>query len=312
MLTTADTAATAAIRAWMHQLQARILAGLRDFDPDVLLAEDHWERPGGAGDGRTLALRDGAVWEKAGVNFSHVRGERLPPSASDRKPDLAGQPFEALGVSVIVHPRNPYIPTTHLNVRFFTTLPPEGEAPVWWFGGGFDLTPFYGFTEDALHWHESASKVLAPFGETLYPRFKATCDTYFFLPHREEARGIGGIFFDDFDELGFVDSYAMTRAVGEAFWPSYAAIVKRRQPMPYGERERRWQTLRRGRYVEFNLVYDRGTLFGLQSKGRTESILVSLPPAVSWQYQFHPEPGSPEAALADFLQPRDWLNRSHE
>ncbi|MGF1451917.1 MAG: oxygen-dependent coproporphyrinogen oxidase [Opitutales bacterium] len=304
----ASSADSESIRSWLSSLQASILAGLRAFDDSFTLAEDTWERPNCGGDGRTLALFGGELWEKAGVNFSHVRGDQLPPSASARKPELAGSAFEAMGVSVIVHPRNPYVPTTHLNVRFFTTVPAEagGEA-AWWFGGGFDLTPYYPFEADAVGWHSAAQAALEPFGSELYPRFKQTCDDYFYLPHRDETRGVGGLFFDDFDELGFSDSYAMTRAVGEAFWPAYAAIASRRASLPYAERERSWQKYRRGRYVEFNLLYDRGTLFGLQSKGRTESILVSLPPDVSWHYQYAPEPGSPEAALSAFLRPRAWL-----
>ena len=300
-----------AVRTWLTHLQNGILHGLQEFDPKVRLAEDAWERPNNGGNGRTLALAGDGLWEKAGVNFSHVRGATLPPSATARKPELAGRRYEAMGVSVIVHPRNPFIPTTHLNVRFFTTTDAGGEA-VWWFGGGFDLTPYYGFAADAVTWHRAAYEALDPFGSELYPQFKTQCDDYFFLKHRQETRGVGGIFFDDFDALGFERSNAMSRAVGSAFWPAYATIVQRRMGHSYSEPQRRWQKLRRGRYVEFNLLYDRGTLFGLQSGGRTESILVSLPPDVSWEYQYAPAPGSPEATLADYLKPRDWLGLQDE
>jgi coproporphyrinogen III oxidase len=246
------------------------------------------------------------VFEKAGVGFSHVMGASLPPSATAHRPELRGRPWEALGVSLVVHPRNPHVPTAHLNVRFFCAGPRE-DQPVWWFGGGFDLTPYYGFEEDAVAWHRTARAAVAPFGETLYPRFKQTCDEYFYLKHRAEPRGIGGLFFDDFNELGFERSFALMRAVGDAFQPGYGPIVARRKATPFGERERQFQLYRRGRYVEFNLVCDRGTLFGLQSGGRTESILMSLPPLVRWDYDWKPEPGSPEARLYDvFLKPRDW------
>ena len=264
--------------------------------------EDVWARTEGGG-GRTCVLAEGAVFEKAGVGFSHVRGLQLPPSATAHRPELAGRPWEALGVSVVVHPRNPYVPISHLNVRFFMA------GSIWWFGGGFDLTPCYGFAEDAVAWHHAASAAVSPFGEALYPRFKRACDDYFFLKHRREARGIGGLFYDDFNELGFERSAALTEAVAVAYVRAYRAIVARRRTLPYGERERHFQLLRRGRYAEFNLVWDRGTLFGLQSGGRAESILMSLPPLVRWEYGWQPEPGSPEARLGeDFLQPRDWAN----
>jgi coproporphyrinogen III oxidase len=268
-------------------------------------------------------LVDGAVFEKAGVAFSHVTGTNLPPSATAHRPELAGKAWEALGVSLVIHPRNPYVPTSHANVRFFIAYDPAASpwnlalgsssfgavAPTWWFGGGFDLTPFYGFEDDATHWHRTARAAVAPFGDAIYPRLKKWCDEYFFLKHRGEPRGIGGLFFDDFNELGFERSFALMRAVGDAYLPAYRPIVARRKATPYGERERQFQLYRRGRYVEFNLVWDRGTLFGLQSGGRTESILMSLPPLVRWEYGWQPEPGSPEARLYDvFLKPRDWAN----
>jgi coproporphyrinogen III oxidase len=262
-------------------------------------------------------LTDGAVFEKAGVAFSHVRGPRLPPSATAHRPELAGRSWEALGVSLVVHPRNPHVPTSHLNVRFFLAGQPthqdidhrqsEDANSTWWFGGGFDLTPYYGCEEDAVHWHRTARAAVTPFGEALYPRFKQACDDYFFLKHRQEPRGIGGLFFDDFNELGFAQSFALAQAVGDAYLPAYLPIVARRRSVPYGDRERQFQLLRRGRYVEFNLVWDRGTLFGLQSGGRTASILMSLPPLVRWDYDWRPEPGSAEARLHEvFLPPRDW------
>jgi coproporphyrinogen III oxidase len=294
----------AAVKTYLLALQEAICAGLAAADGGVF-REDAWQREAGGG-GRTRVLSDGRVLEKAGVAFSHVRGTQLPPAASALRPQLAGRPWEALGVSVVVHPRNPYAPTSHANVRFFVSGADSG-APVWWFGGGFDLTPYYGFAEDAAHWHRTARTAVAPFGADYYPRFKRACDEYFVLPHRKEPRGIGGLFFDDFNELDFARSFALTRAVGDAYLPAYLPILSRRQATAYGERERNFQLYRRGRYVEFNLVWDRGTLFGLQSGGRTESILMSLPPLVRWDYDWRPEPGSPEAGLArDFLRPRDW------
>jgi coproporphyrinogen III oxidase len=293
-----------ALRTYLTALQERLVRSLRETDPALAPRVEEWERAAGGG-GSTRVLTDGTVWEKGGVNFSEVHGPGLPPSATRERPHLAGRAFRALGVSVVLHPRNPYVPTTHLNVRAFTTTGPD---PVWWLGGGFDLTPCYGFEEDARAWHAAARACLAPFGPAHYPRFKAACDAYFQLPHRGEMRGVGGLFFDDFNEPGAARSFALLRAVGDAFWPAYAAIVERRRDLPFGERQRQWQLYRRGRYVEFNLLYDRGTLFGLQSGGRTESILMSLPPLVRWDYAPEVPPDSPEAALArDFLRPRDWL-----
>lgn len=301
----------AAVRAYLLSLQDAICAALEAEDGVGKFRTDEWTRgdpssPGQGGGGRTRVLSDGGVLEKAGVAFSHVRGAKLPPSATAHRPELAGKGWEALGVSLVLHPRNPYAPTSHANVRFFHAGG-DTEAPVWWFGGGFDLTPYYGFEEDAVHWHRTARAAVEPFGKGLHPRFKQGCDEYFFLKHRSEARGIGGLFFDDFHELGFERSFALMRAVGDAFLPAYRPILARRKAMPYGERERQFQLYRRGRYVEFNLVWDRGTLFGLQSGGRTESILMSLPPLVRWDYDWRPEPGSPEARLYEvFLPPRDW------
>jgi coproporphyrinogen III oxidase len=293
------------VKSYLLQLQDEICAALEAEDGEGRFRQDAWERPQGGG-GRTRVLEDGAVIEKAGVNFSHVFGDKLPPSASARRPELAGRGFEAMGVSIIVHPRNPYAPTSHANLRFFIAAK-EGEEPAWWFGGGFDLTPYYGFEEDAVHWHRMARAACDPFGQELYPRFKKWCDEYFFLKHRDEPRGIGGLFFDDFNEAGFAPSCAFVRSVGEHFLTGYIPILQRRKEVPYSERQRDFQLYRRGRYVEFNLVYDRGTLFGLQSGGRTESILVSLPPQVQWRYDWQPEPGSEEAKLYEvFLKPRDW------
>jgi coproporphyrinogen III oxidase len=293
----------AAVRAYLLTLQDAMCAALEAEDGSRRFQTDEWQRSEGGG-GRTRVLAEGAVFEKAGVAFSHVHGTKLPPSATAHRPGLAGQAWEAVGVSAVIHPRNPYVPTAHMNVRFFTT---KGEQPIWWFGGGFDLTPYYGFEEDAVHWHRTARDAVAPLGAGLHARFKQTCDEYFFLKHRQEPRGIGGLFFDDFNELGFEKSFALQRAVGDAFIPAYRPIVARRKSLAHGERERRFQLYRRGRYVEFNLVWDRGTLFGLQSGGRTESILMSLPPLARWDYDWQPAPGSAEAKLYDvFLQPRDW------
>ncbi len=298
---------TEAVKSYLLGLQDSICAGLEQEDGVGRFREDLWQSAAGGG-GRTRILAEGAVFEKAGVAFSHVRGTRLPPSATASRPELAGRPWEALGVSLVIHPRNPFVPTSHANIRFFWA-PPRGVAKdVFWFGGGFDLTPYYGFREDAVHWHRTARSAVAPFGAAFYPRFKRTCDEYFFLKHRGEARGVGGLFFDDLNELGFDTSFALARAVGDAFIPAYRPIVARRKATPYTDRERQFQLYRRGRYVEFNLVYDRGTLFGLQSGGRTESILMSLPPLVRWDYGWTPEAGSAEARLKDdFLAPRDWL-----
>lgn len=297
-----------AVKNYLLQLQDSICAQLADEDGQQTFREDSWTRLEGGG-GRSRVLVNGAVFEKAGVNFSHVYGERLPVSATAVRPELAGRSFEALGVSLVIHPENPYVPTSHANVRFFLAEKP-GEEPVWWFGGGYDLTPYYGFDEDCEHWHQVARSACAPFGEEIYPRFKQWCDDYFYLQHRAEPRGIGGLFFDDFNELGFEQSFALMRAVGDSYMPAYLPIVRRRRGFEWGDRERKFQLYRRGRYVEFNLVYDRGTLFGLQTGGRTESILMSLPPLVRWEYNWHPEPGSAEAELYEkYLQPREWVAR---
>ncbi|NII10886.1 oxygen-dependent coproporphyrinogen oxidase [Oleiagrimonas sp. C23AA] len=290
---------------FMRQLQDRLCDALADIDGEASFVEDAWTREGGGG-GRTRVLRDGGVFEQGGVNFSLVHGDRLPPSATAHRPQLAGGSFVATGVSLVMHPRNPYVPTTHMNVRYFEARK-EGVEPLWWFGGGFDLTPFYPFDEDVTHWHQVARDVCTPYGHDVYERYKRWCDEYFYLKHRDETRGIGGLFFDDLDEGGFDRCFAFTRDVGQGFLDAYLPIVERRMHTPWEERERQFQLYRRGRYVEFNLVYDRGTLFGLQSGGRTESILMSLPPLVRFEYAYTPEPGSAEAALADYLKPRDWL-----
>ncbi len=295
----------ATVRGWLIGLQDRLCAELARADGGQAFAEDRWERPGGGG-GRSRVLKQGALFEQGGVNFSEVHGAALPPSASAHRPELAGAPWSAFGVSLVLHPRNPYVPTTHMNVRYFEARP-EGRAPVWWFGGGFDLTPFYPFDEDIAHWHRTARDACAPFGEGVYADHKRWCDAYFFLKHRNEARGVGGLFFDDLNEPDFDACFAYTQAVGTAFLAAYLPIVERRRSAPYGERERDFQLYRRGRYVEFNLVWDRGTLFGLQSGGRTESILMSLPPQVRFEYGYAPESGSAEARLHDYLKPRDWL-----
>ncbi|MEK0417114.1 MAG: oxygen-dependent coproporphyrinogen oxidase [Pseudomonadota bacterium] len=296
------------VRDYLLGLQDRIIGALQAEDGHPFL-RDAWTRPAGGrleGDGISRLVEEGGVFERGGCNFSHVKGHKLPPSATEHRPDLAGSPFEALGVSLVMHPRNPYAPTAHMNVRMFAAMP-QGRDPVFWFGGGMDLTPYYGFEEDAQHFHATCKRALEPFGAALYPRFKAWCDEYFFLKHRNEPRGVGGVFFDDFAELGFDDSFAMMRAVGDAFIEAYLPLVQRRRHTPFGERERDFQAYRRGRYVEFNLVFDRGTLFGLQSGGRTESILMSMPPIVKWRYDWKPDDGTPEARLyTDFLRPRDW------
>jgi coproporphyrinogen III oxidase len=301
---------TAAVREYLLGLQQRVVLSLEAEDGQPFLT-DAWQRPAGGaleGDGVTRLIEEGGLFERGGCNFSHVVGKAMPPSATAHRPELAGAPFEALGVSLVLHPRNPYVPTVHMNVRCFVARPAARE-PVFWFGGGMDLTPYYGFDEDARHFHRSCREALQPFGDSLYPRFKRWCDEYFFLKHRNEPRGIGGVFFDDFAEPGFDGSFAMTRAVGDAFLPAYLPIVQRRKASAFGERERDFQAYRRGRYVEFNLVFDRGTLFGLQSGGRTESILMSMPPLVKWRYSWQPEPGTPEARLYEvFLQPRDWAS----
>lgn len=294
-----------AVHAYLKQLQNQICAELERLDGNATFQRDSWVRPEGGG-GESRVLTDGAVFEQAGVNFSEVAGDKLPPSATAHRPELAGRAWRAMGVSLVIHPRNPYIPTSHANVRFFIAEK-EGEESVWWFGGGFDLTPFYPFDEDVKHWHQVANDLCQPFGEQAYPKYKAWCDEYFFLKHRDETRGVGGLFFDDLNEGGFDHSFAFMQAVGNGFIPAYAPIVERRQHTEYGERERQFQLYRRGRYVEFNLVFDRGTLFGLQSGGRTESILMSMPPLARWQYQYQPEPESAEATLYQYLKPRDWL-----
>ncbi|ARP93033.1 oxygen-dependent coproporphyrinogen oxidase [Bordetella genomosp. 13] len=298
-----------AVRRYLVELQQRIVAALSEFDGHRFQV-DEWARPGGEalrGQGRSCVIEDGGFFERGGVNFSHVQGDSLPASASAGRPHLAGRAFEALGVSLVLHPRNPYCPTVHMNVRLFCAKS-EGHAPVWWFGGGMDLTPHYGFEDDARHFHRVCRDALAPFGSDLYRSFKLWCDDYFYLPHRGEPRGIGGIFFDDFCEFGFEGDFALLRSVGDAFLDAYLPIVRLRRDIPYGERERDFQAYRRGRYVEFNLVLDRGTLFGLQSGGRTESILMSMPPRADWRYAWQPKSGSAEARLyADFLVRRDWL-----
>ncbi|MBB1489353.1 oxygen-dependent coproporphyrinogen oxidase [Oceanospirillum sediminis] len=295
-----------AVKRYLMGLQDRICEGLTDEDGQVGFMEDNWQREQGGG-GRTRLITNGGVFEKGGVNFSHVFGGQLPPSASAVRPELAGRSFQAAGVSLVMHPKNPYVPTSHMNVRIFVAEK-EGEEPVWWFGGGYDLTPYYGFEQDCVEWHQTAKKACDPFGEDVYPRYKKWCDEYFFLKHRDEARGVGGLFFDDLNEGGFEQCFEFTRAVGDSYLEAYRPIVARRKATPFGERERKFQCYRRGRYVEFNLVFDRGTLFGLQSGGRTESILMSLPPEVHWDYGYEPESGTPEAELYEtFLPHRDWV-----
>jgi coproporphyrinogen III oxidase len=330
-----------AVEDYLLDLQRRICTALEQEDGAARFREDRWERPGGGGrsqhpadsrdvqgrtsvarsrkpeatdigtsvygSGRTRVVADGAVLEQGGVNFSRVYGAGLPPSATAQRPELAGRSFQALGVSVVIHPRNPYVPTSHCNVRFFQAEKP-GTEPVWWIGGGFDLTPYYGFDDDCVHWHREAKAACDPFGSGYYARFKKWCDEYFYIKHRQEPRGIGGLFFDDLNERGFEHCFAFLRSVGDHYIRAYVPIVQRRKGLAFGERERAFQLYRRGRYVEFNLVYDRGTLFGLQSGGRAESILMSLPPQVAWRYDWRPEPGSAEARLYEhYLQPRDWL-----
>jgi coproporphyrinogen III oxidase len=297
---------TEAARRWFVALQDSIVAGLEAIDGQPF-RRDEWTRPEGGG-GISRLIEEGDVLERGGVNFSDVRGTRLPPSATASRPELVGRSWEAMGVSLVLHPRNPYAPTVHLNVRMFVAQK-QGAEPVWWFGGGMDMTPYYGFEEDAVHFHRTCREALAPFGADLHPKYKRWCDDYFFLKHRREPRGVGGIFYDDLAEGGFERCFALTRAVGEQFLPAYGPILSRRKDLPFGERERDFQCYRRGRYVEFNLVWDRGTLFGLQSNGRTEAILMSLPPLVKWRYDWHPAPGSPEERLCtDFLTPRNWAD----
>jgi len=294
------------IKDYLLQLQERITSALMAMDDKLVLIEDEWQRPEGGG-GRSRVMRDGRIFEQAGINFSHVYGAGLPASATAQRPELAGRSFQALGDSLVFHPLNPYVPTTHMNVRFFVAEK-KGTEPVWWFGGGFDLTPYYGFREDARLWHQTAQDACKEFGADVYPKYKKWCDEYFYIKHRQEPRGIGGLFFDDLNEWGYEKCFAFMQSIGDHFLKAYMPIVERRKDMPYGERERNFQLYRRGRYVEFNLVYDRGTLFGLQSGGRTESILMSLPPQVRWQYNWQPEAGTPEAELYEkFLKPQDWV-----
>ena len=296
------------IVAWLRGLQDRIVTAIERVDAKQTFVSDRWERKEGGGESRVLT--DGEVFEQAGVGFSHVFGDSLPPSATRLRPELAGRHFQAMGVSLVLHPRNPHVPTTHANFRFFTTGDGEG-SPVWWFGGGLDLTPFYPVHADVVHWHREARAACMPFGDGVYERYKKCCDEYFYLKHRGETRGVGGLFFDDLNEFGFERSFEFTRATGDSFLPAYLPIVEARKSEPYGEREREFQLYRRGRYVEFNLLYDRGTLFGLQSGGRTESILMSLPPRVRFAYNWHPEPGSAEERLyTDYLRPRNWLDEA--
>jgi len=308
--TTTDHPTIHAVRDYLLALQDDICAQLEAEDGQATFEEDAWERSDDdklGGGGRTRVLTDGAVFEQGGVNFSHVIGQQLPPAATASRPELAGRSFQALGVSLVIHPHNPNIPTSHANVRFFIAEK-EGEDPVWWFGGGFDLTPYYGNEDDCVAWHQTARDACTPFGEEVYPRYKQWCDEYFYLKHRDEPRGIGGLFFDDLNEWGFEKSFAFMRSVGDHYIKAYRPIVERRKHDAFTETQRDFQLYRRGRYVEFNLVFDRGTLFGLQSGGRTESILMSLPPLVKWRYNWQPEAGTEEAKLyTDFLRPRDWL-----
>ncbi len=299
------------VKTYLMDLQERLCQALAEVDGEAGFREDAWQREGGGG-GRSRVIENGAVFEKGGVNYSHVFGEELPPSATAARPELAGRSFHAVGVSWVLHPQNPHVPTSHGNVRFFIAEKP-GAEPVWWFGGGFDLTPFYPVFEDVVHWHRVARDACTPFGEAVYARYKDWCDEYFYLRHRDETRGVGGLFFDDLNEGGFDACFDFLKAVGDSFLPAYLPIVQRRRGTPWGERERNFQLYRRGRYVEFNLVWDRGTLFGLQSGGRTESILMSMPPVAHWHYAWTPEPDSPEALLyRDYLHPRDWLSEAEE
>ena len=296
------------VKAYLLNLQTNICQQLAEADGKGNFIKDAWEKSKGGGGGLTRVLTDGMVFEQAGVNFSFVCGDNMPDSASAFRPELGGRKFSALGVSLVIHPHNPYVPTSHANVRFFVAEK-TGEPPIWWFGGGFDLTPYYGFDEDAIFWHQTAKAACTPFGKDKYPKYKKWCDDYFYLKHRDERRGIGGLFFDDLNKGGFDVCFAFMQSVGDHYIKAYRPIVERRKDTPYGERERQFQLYRRGRYVEFNLIYDRGTLFGLQTGGRTESILMSLPPLVRWQYHYKPEPNTPESLLYErFLKPKDWLN----
>ncbi|MFT5063169.1 MAG: coproporphyrinogen III oxidase [Gammaproteobacteria bacterium] len=307
----ANTSQSEQVEQWLLALQDKITDALQGLEADVEFLRDDWVKPvnprGMTGGGRTRVISKGTVIERGGVNFSKVAGSQLPPTASAKRPELAGRSWQAMGVSLVVHPHNPHVPTSHMNVRFFVAEQ-EGEEPVWWFGGGYDLTPYYGYDDDVRHWHQTAHDACAAFGSELYPRLKQQCDEYFYLKHRDETRGVGGLFFDDWSEGSFGDCFAMTKAVGESYLAAYLPIVERRANTPVTDAQRDWQLHRRGRYVEFNLVYDRGTLFGLQSGGRTESILMSMPPLVSWEYEREPEAGSAEADFAaNYLVPRDWL-----
>ncbi len=294
-----------AVEHYLRALQEAISGALVELDRALIAREDDWQREAGGG-GRSRVFTRGEVFEQAGINFSQIHGGALPQAATANRPELAGKRFAACGVSLVIHPLNPYVPTTHMNLRLFVAGG-DNDAPIWWFGGGFDLTPYYGYVEDARHWHGVAKNVCQPFGDGVYPRYKKWCDEYFYLPHRREMRGIGGLFFDDLNDWGFKRCFDFVRAIGDAFLPAYLPIVERRRHKIYGDRERQFQLYRRGRYVEFNLLYDRGTLFGLQSGGRTESILMSLPPLVRWHYDWHPEPNTPEAALyEEFLHAKEW------
>jgi len=305
-VTASDSPALQPVIDYLMTLQDTISQALEHADGGATFQEDNWQREGGGG-GRTRVMNGGRVFEQGGINFSHVHGDTLPASATAHRPELAGRNFQAAGVSLVMHPHNPYVPTSHANVRFFIAEK-DGEPPLWWFGGGYDLTPFYAFEEDVVHWHRVARDACAPFGDDVYARYKKWCDEYFFLRHRNEARGVGGLFFDDLNEGGFDHCFGFMQSVGNSYLDAYLPIVERRKDTPFGEHERDFQLYRRGRYVEFNLVYDRGTLFGLQTGGRTESILMSLPPLVKWRYDWQPQPGSEEARLyEDFLPARDWL-----
>ncbi|TXR54706.1 oxygen-dependent coproporphyrinogen oxidase [Reinekea thalattae] len=302
-----DTVKIEIVKSYLIALQASICQSLQGLEKQHVFNEDNWQRAEGGG-GSVRILEGGDVFEKAGIAFSHVTGSTLPPSASAHRPELAGAKWQAMGVSLVIHPKNPFVPTSHANVRFFVAEK-EGQPPVWWFGGGYDLTPYYGFEEDCIHWHQTAKTACEPFGEQLYPQFKKWCDDYFYLKHRNEPRGIGGVFFDDFNQFDFEQSFAFMRSVGDSYIDAYLPIVKKRLNNPFNEHNRQWQAYRRGRYVEFNLVFDRGTLFGLQSGGRTESILMSMPPQANWRYNFQPEQNSAEQRLLDdFLIPKDWLD----
>ncbi|MDC0964854.1 oxygen-dependent coproporphyrinogen oxidase [Candidatus Thioglobus sp.] len=296
------------IKQYLLSLQADICTQLEQVDGQATFIKDEWEKPNNAGNGLTRVLTKGSAFEQAGVNFSIVHGDNMPTSATALRPELAGRSFTALGVSLVIHPNNPYAPTSHANVRFFVAEK-DGEDPIWWFGGGFDLTPYYGFDEDAVFWHQTAKNACDPFGKEVYPKYKKWCDDYFYMKHRDEQRGIGGLFFDDLNEGGFDQCFDFVRSMGDSYINAYRPIIEKRKDMPFTDHERQFQLYRRGRYVEFNLVYDRGTLFGLQTGGRTESILMSLPPLVRWEYQYEPESNSPEAELYEkFLKPQNWVN----